>query len=67
VGRKDVDGQQFIDGMEYLFTNWTKPKHYGIYSVKNHVGNFMPDGHAGFEIPKIDKDVLSKKIEEINL
>lgn len=60
-------GQQFIDGMEYLFTNWTKPKSFGMYSIKNYVGNLMPDGHMGFEVPKINKDLLSKKIEEIKL
>lgn len=58
-------GQQFINGMEYVFSNWTKPKKFGIYTVKNHVGNIMKDGHMGFEIPKIDKNQLLKKIESL--
>jgi len=56
-------GQQFIDGMEYVFENWQKPKKYGVYSVKDHVGNIMKNGHMGFEIPKIDKDALLKKLD----
>lgn len=60
-------GQQFIDGMEYVFKNWVKPKKFNLFSVKNYVGNKMTEGHMGFEIPKIDKDALLKKIETINL
>ncbi len=58
-------GQQFIDGMEYVFSNWTKPKKYGVYSIKDHVGNMMINGHMGFDIPKIDKDALLKKLETL--
>lgn len=60
-------GQQFINGMEYVFQNWTKPKKFGIYSVKNYVGNTMTNGHMGFEIPKIDKEALLKRIEEVTV
>ena len=57
-------GQTFIDGMEYVFSNWQKPNKFGIYSIKDHVGNMMKNGHMGFEIPKIDKEPLLKKIDE---
>ncbi len=60
-------GQQLIDGMEYIFENWQKPKRFGLYSVKDYVGNTMPNGHMGFEIPKIDKEVLLKKIETLKI
>jgi glycosyltransferase involved in cell wall biosynthesis len=60
-------GQQFIDGLEYVFKNWSKPKKFGVYSIKNHVGNTMPNGHMGFEIPKIDQEALQRKIEGIKL
>lgn len=60
-------GQQFINGMEYVFSNWQKPKRFGLYSVKDYVGNTMPNGHMGFEIPKIDKEVLLKKIETLKV
>lgn len=60
-------GQQLINGMEYVFANWQKPKRFGLYSVKDYVGNTMPNGHMGFEIPKIDKDALLKKIETLKL
>lgn len=58
-------GKTFIEGMEYVFNNWQKPKRFGLSSVKNYVGNTMTNGHMGFEIPKIDKDVLLKKIETL--
>lgn len=60
-------GQQFIDGMEYVFANWTKPKKFGVFSVKDYVGNLMKNNHMGFEIPKIDKDVLLKKLATLPL
>lgn len=60
-------GQQFINGMEYVFENWQKPKRFGLYSVKDYVGNTMPNGHMGFEIPKIDKEVLVKKIQSLKI
>ncbi len=59
--------QQLIDGMEYLFNNWTPPKRFGMYSLNDYVGNKMPDGHMGFEIPKINKEVLLKKIETLKV
>jgi glycosyltransferase involved in cell wall biosynthesis len=60
-------GQQFIDGMEYVFANWTKPKRFGLYTINNYIGNTMTDGHMGFEIPKIDKEALLKKLEGIKI
>ena len=60
-------GQLFIEGMEYVFRNWTKPKMFDIYTVKNYVGNVMPGGHMGFEIPKIDKDLLQNKINNLKI
>jgi glycosyltransferase involved in cell wall biosynthesis len=60
-------GQQLINGMEYVFENWQKPKRFGLYSIKDYVGNTMPNGHMGFEIPKINKDVLIKKIETLKV
>jgi hypothetical protein len=60
-------GQQFIDGMEYVFKNWSRPKKFDLYSVKDYVGNTMTDGHMGFEIPVIDKNKLLEKIGEIKL
>lgn len=60
-------GQQFIDGMEYVFANWVKPNKFGIYSVKDYVGNTMINGHTGFEYPKIDKETILKQIEEVKI
>jgi glycosyltransferase involved in cell wall biosynthesis len=60
-------GQQFINGMDYVFKHWTKPRRFGIYTDKDYVGNSMIKGHMGFEIPKIDKEALMKKIEELNV
>ena len=60
-------GQMFVDGMEYIFANWQKPKKFDVYSLKDYVGNTMLNGNMGFEIPKIDKDALLKKIEEVKI
>lgn len=60
-------GQQFIDGMEYVFSNWQKPKRFGIYSLKDYVGNTMPNGHMGFDLPQIDKNTLLQKIEALKV
>lgn len=60
-------GQQFIDGMEYVFANWTPPKKFGVFTANDYVGNLMTEGHMGFEIPKIDKEALLKKIETVNI
>jgi hypothetical protein len=60
-------GQQFIDCMEFLFTNWTPPNKFGVYSVKNHIGNFMPDKSMGFPMPTIDKEAIKKEIETLKL
>lgn len=58
-------GQTFIDGMEFLFANWNKPKRFGLYSQDNYVGNTMKNGISGFEWPKIDKDAITKEIEAV--
>lgn len=59
-------GQTFIDGMEYVFANWQKPKKFGMFSIDNYIGNKMING-LGFEIPKIDKEPLLKKIEALTV
>lgn len=58
-----VVGQKFIDSMEFVFKHWTKPKSFGVYSIKDYVGNTMTRGKLGFEIPKIDKEEIKRKIE----
>lgn len=61
-------GQTLIDGMEYVFKNWTKPKRFGLYTVKHHVGNKMPDNkHMGFPIPVIDKAAIEQQIAAVEV
>ena len=60
-------GQTFIDGMEYVFQNWSKPKKFSLHTVADYVGNKMPDGHMGFTYDKINTAPLLKRIEEINI
>ncbi len=60
-------GKQFIDGMEHVFKHWSPPKKFGVYSIKDYVGNTMTDGHMGFEIPKIDKDILQERISNLGI
>ena len=56
-------GDRFITAMDFVFDNWVKPKSFGLYSVKDYVGNTMTRGKLGFEIPKIDKDKILEKIK----
>lgn len=60
-------GQTFIDGMEYIFKNWSKPKKFSLHTIADHVGNKMPDGHMGFTYDKIDTAPLLQKIETIKI
>lgn len=60
-------GQTFIDGMEYVFENWQRPKSFGLFSVKDHIGHTMPNGQTGFEIHKINKSTLQNKINSLNV
>jgi glycosyltransferase involved in cell wall biosynthesis len=55
---------QFVTAMDYVFQNWKPSKNFGIYSVKDHVGNFMLDKKMGFEIPLINEDAVSAKLKE---
>ena len=56
--------KEFMDGMEYVFQNWKPRQSFGLYSVKNHIGNRMLNDKMGFEIPKIDAAVTEAKIKE---
>jgi hypothetical protein len=60
-------GQTFIDGMDYVFKNWSKPKKFSVHTIKDYVGNTMKDGHSGITFDKIDKDALQKKIDQWSL
>jgi len=60
-------GQQFINGMEFLFKNWTPPKKFGFYTKDNYIGNQMPHKCLGFPMPIIDKEEIQKKIESLKL
>jgi glycosyltransferase involved in cell wall biosynthesis len=58
-------GQTFIDGMEFVFANWTPPKRFGLYSQNDYVGNVMKDNATGFEWPVIDKEAIAKKADAV--
>jgi hypothetical protein len=60
-------GQTFIDGMEYVWKNWQKPKKFGIHTTKEYIGNRMPNGHTGFTFDKIDTAPLLEKIENLKV
>jgi hypothetical protein len=57
-------GQTFIDGMDYVFKNWSKPKRFSIHTIKDYVGNKMTDGKMGFTFDKIDTEAVQKKIDK---
>jgi len=56
---------QLITAMEFVFDNWQPKKRFGIFTVKDHVGHKMPNNSLGFEIPKIDTEKLTAKLETI--
>ena len=58
-------GQTFIDGMEFVFNNWVKPKRFGMFSHTDYVGNIMKDGIMGFEWPKINKESITKMVDSL--
>ena len=58
-------GREFINSMDFVFSNWVKPKPFGIFSTKDYIGNTMTRKQVGFEIPSIDKDLVKTKIENI--
>jgi hypothetical protein len=57
-------GQTFIDGMEYVFKNWKKPKRFSIHTIEDYVGNKMHEGHSGLTFDKIDVSALQTKINK---
>lgn len=57
---------QFIKCMDYTLENFKPVKTFDILTEKDYVGNLMPGG-MGFEIPRIDKDALLKKVSESNI
>jgi hypothetical protein len=56
--------KQYVDGMEFIFENWTPTKSFGVYTEKDYVGNKMIDNCLGFEMPKSDLEKLDAKIKE---
>lgn len=55
---------QYVEAMEYIFRNWKPSKPFGVYTTKNHIGNFMLDKKMGFEVPVIDQALIDAKIKE---
>lgn len=55
---------QFVTGMDYVFQNWKPSKSFGLYTTKDHVGNFMIDKKMGFEFPPINLADVEKKLKE---
>jgi glycosyltransferase involved in cell wall biosynthesis len=60
----DNMSSQYITCMEFLFENWTPPKKFNVYSVKDYMGNHMPDKAMGFEMPTIDIEKIKTKLKQ---
>jgi hypothetical protein len=56
--------QTFIDGMDFLLENWTPTKNFGLFTIKDYVGNYMIDDCLGFEMPKNNIEAVDSKIKE---
>jgi glycosyltransferase involved in cell wall biosynthesis len=54
---------QFMAVMDYTFTNWKPVDPIELVTVKDYVGNLMPQNELGLELPKINIDKIKKEIE----
>lgn len=54
---------QFVTAMDYCFKNWKPPESIELVTANDYIGNQMPDGKLGFELPKIDIDKIKKEID----
>ena len=55
---------QFIACNDFLLKNWSPTKNFGVYTAKDHVGNFMIDNCLGFEMPPCNIEAIDAKIQE---
>lgn len=55
---------QFMTAMEYCFENWRPVEPVELVTVKNYVGNLMPNNKLGVTLPTIDKNKILKNIED---
>lgn len=55
---------KFIEGMEYVFQNWTPSDSFNIYTVEHNVSNFILDNKPGFEIPRLNLVKIDDQINE---
>jgi len=55
--------KQFMKAMDFVFENWRPVEPVEVITKNDYVGNLMPQGKLGFEIPKIDPDKIKKEID----
>lgn len=58
---------QFQISMNYTLEHFKPTQKFHLLTDKNYVGNLMPGGSMGFEIPKINQEDLKKQIESLTL
>jgi glycosyltransferase involved in cell wall biosynthesis len=56
---------KMIDGLESMMKNWKGREQFNIYRHDDYVGNNMPQNQLGFEIPKINRELVLKKFNNI--
>jgi hypothetical protein len=54
---------QFMKAMDYTFEKWTPADPVEIVTINDYVGNLMPQGDLGLEMPTINIDKVKKEIE----
>ncbi len=59
--------KQFISAMEFTFEKWKPADPIELISVKDYVGNLMPEGKLGFILPKIDIDKIKLDIDSLKI
>lgn len=54
---------QFVKSMEFCFEHWRPADPVELVTVNDYIGNKMPDGELGIEMPKINKEKIQKEID----
>jgi glycosyltransferase involved in cell wall biosynthesis len=55
--------KQFVTAMDFTFSKWKPADPVELVSLDDYVGNLMPEGKLGFELPKLDIDKIKKEID----
>jgi len=56
---------QFIKSMDFTIENFVPEKSFSLHTANEHVGHKMPKNCLGFDMPKIDLNMIMNEIKEV--